>query len=241
MMPISPPEQWPASTLLSRLSERTAAALLGLGMERRVAPGRVLMREGTCESYVIVLRSGLAKVTAETTDGRTALLSLRVHGDLIGEMAALSGHPRSATVTMCGNGLVHIVQGRDFGTFLTAHPDAAIEMATMVGERLRWSNQRRMDFASYPVRTRLARIIAELADLHGRTAGNGARELGVRLTQRELATLCGAAEITVHKALRDLHRCGVLSTRYGRLSIWDVSSLRREADLSPGSHPAGRQ
>lgn len=225
--------QWPAGTLLSRLSRPSATALLALGTEQRVAAGRVLMREGNVESHVVVIRRGVAKVTAEMTDGRAALLSIRVSGDLLGEMSALSGSPRSATVTMCGPGVVRVVPRRDFEPFLSSHPDAAVQLATMVGERLRWSNRRRIDFTSYPVKTRLARILAELAELYGQRSHHGALEIGVRLTQPELATMCGAAEITVQKALRDMRRSNLVSTRYGRITVWDLPALRGRADMAP--------
>jgi CRP-like cAMP-binding protein len=225
--------QWPVGTLLARLAPPTARALLRLGVEQRVAPGRVLIREGNLESHVIVIQRGLTKVTAEMADGRAALLSIRVAGDLLGEMSALSGSPRSATVTMCGTGLVRFVHRRDFTPFLNEFPGAAVELATMVAERLRWSNRRRIDYTSYPLKTRLARVLAELADLYGQQRRGGALEIGVRLTQIELATMCGAAEITVHKALRDLRRSNLISTRYGRITVWNLAELRGSADMAP--------
>ncbi|WP_240670303.1 Crp/Fnr family transcriptional regulator [Actinoplanes solisilvae] len=99
--------------------------------------------------------------------------------------------------------------------------------------RLRWSNRRRIDFTSYPVKTRLARILAELADLYGHRPGHGGVEIGVRLTQPELATLCGAAEISVHKALREMRHSRLVTTRYGRITVWDLARLRNSADMAP--------
>jgi CRP-like cAMP-binding protein len=225
--------QWVAGTLLARLPPLTAKALLGLGAEQRVPNGRVLIREGNIESHVIIIQQGLTKVTAETPDGRSALLSIRIAGDLLGEMSALSGLPRSATVTMCAPGLVRFIHRRDFTPFLNEFPGAAVELATMVGARLRWANRRRIDFTSYPLKTRLARVLAELAELYGQQRRHGALEIGVKLTQPELATMCGAAEITVHKALRDLRRSNLISTRYGRITIWNLSALRDGADMAP--------
>nr|WP_238547156.1 Crp/Fnr family transcriptional regulator [Actinoplanes friuliensis] len=219
--------------MLARLAPQTANALLSLGVEQRVPAGRVLIREGSTESHVVIIRRGLTKVTAEMADGRSALLSIRVAGDILGEMSALSGSPRSATVTMCGSGLVRFVHRRDFTPFLNDFPGAAVELATMVGERLRWSNRRRIDFTSYPLKTRLARVLAELAELYGQERRHGALEIGVRLTQPELATMCGAAEITVHKALRDMRRSHLISTRYGRITVWNLPELRGSADMAP--------
>jgi CRP-like cAMP-binding protein len=187
------------------------------------------MREGSAGSHVVIIKRGMAKVTVEMADGRPALLSIRAAGDLLGEMGALSGTPRSATVTMCGPGVIRVISAREFAPFLGARPDAAVALTVMVGERLRWSNRRRIDFTAYPVRVRVARILADLAERHGRTDPDGALEIGVRLTQPELATLCGAAEVSVHKVLRDLRRSKVAGSRYGRITIWDLTALRVSA------------
>jgi CRP-like cAMP-binding protein len=53
------------------------------------------------------------------------------------------------------------------------------------------------------------------------------------LTQPELATLCGAAEITIQKAMRDMRRSNLVSSRYGRIIVWDMPGLRGNADLGP--------
>lgn len=223
---------WPIGTLMSRLAPLTATAFLSLGVAQKVNPGRVLIREGMIEKHVILLQRGVAKVTAATADGRAALLSIRVAGDLIGEMSALNGSPRSATVTMCGPGLVRTVHCRDFAPFLKQHPDAAVQLAAMVADRLRFSNRRRIDFTSYPVKTRLARVLTEMAESHGHPRRHGAWEIGVRLTQPELATMCGAAEITIQKAFRDMRRSNLVSSRYGRITVWDLAALRGNADLA---------
>ena len=191
----------------------------------------MLIHEGTAGSHVVLLQRGIAKVTGATADGRSALLSIRVVGDLVGEMSALSGTPRSATVTMCGDGRVRLVQCRDFVPFLRGHPDAAVQLAAMMAERLRFANRRRMDFASYPVKIRPARVLAEMAASHGHQRRHGALEIGVRLTQPELATMCGAAEISVQKAFREMRRSNLVSSRYGRITVWNLPALRGNADL----------
>ncbi|MGW6355942.1 cyclic nucleotide-binding domain-containing protein [Streptomyces sp. NPDC055092] len=63
----------------------------------------VLVRQGMNDRYVLLLLSGLTKVTAVVENGETSLLAVRAGGDTVGEMAAMDGSaPRSATVTACG-------------------------------------------------------------------------------------------------------------------------------------------
>lgn len=216
---------WPPGAFLGALSPRCRAELLALGVKQRLSDGKILIHEGGRDSHVVLLRRGLAKVTATTADGRVALLAIRVPGDIVGEMSALNGHPRSATVTACGPVRTTVIYQSDFQAFLRNHPDAAVQLAAMVADRLRYANQRRVDHATSSVRVRVARVLAEIASAHGQVTAAGV-DLGVPLSQPELAGLCGAAEISVQKALRELRDDGLLSTGYRRITVLDLPALR---------------
>ncbi len=96
--------------------------------------------------------------TMAMTDGRQALIDVRVSGDMIGEMSALNGEPRSATVTTCRTSKIRIIRRNELRAFLRVYPDAAMQLAGIVANRLRAANRRRVDFASHPVKIRLARF-----------------------------------------------------------------------------------
>jgi CRP-like cAMP-binding protein len=223
---------WPYGTFLRRLEPPVRTVLLGLGVQRRVPAGQILIHEGSRESHLVLLEEGLAKVTANLPDGRSALLSLRVGGDLVGEMSALNDEPRSATVTTCGPTRYSVITRARFNQFLREHPQAAVELAAMVSDRLRWSNRRRIDFSSYAVKIRVARVVAELCRTHGRRSRDGV-VIDVRLTQPELATICGAAETSIQKALRELRTEGLLDTDYRRITVRDLAGLRAVGELDP--------
>ena len=221
---------WPAGTLLGRLDESSGRELLRLGVQRSAEACRVILREGVLESHVILLDNALTKVTASMTDGRQAFLDVRVSGDIVGEISALNGTPRSATVTTCRASTIRIIHHHDFRAFLRTHPNAAMELAGIVADRLRWANRRRVDFASYPVKVRLARVLWEIAAAYGQREPDGI-VVDIQLTQAELATMCGAAEITLQKSLRELRDAGVIGTGYRQVLIRDVRALQRTAEV----------
>jgi CRP/FNR family transcriptional regulator, cyclic AMP receptor protein len=209
---------------------------MSLGTLRVADPSRVILQEGMRESHVILLRDALTKVTVAMTDGRHALIDVRVSGDVVGEISALNGTPRSATVTTCRASVLRIIQRGDFRAFLRSHPDAAMEIAGIVADRLRMANRRRVDFASYPVKVRLARILWEVATAYGHREPEGI-VVDMPLTQSELATMCGAAEITLQKALRDLRTSGVIGTGYRHVVIRDAAALQIYADVGDSACP----
>ncbi|MFI6825151.1 Crp/Fnr family transcriptional regulator [Micromonospora sp. NPDC050187] len=223
---------WPYGTFLQRLTPAARTALLDLGVRRQVDAGQIVIHEGGRESYLVLLEDGLTKVTAGLPDGRTALLALRIGGDLVGEMSALNGRPRSATITTCGPTRYSVIRPDRFKLYLRDQPDAALELAAMVSDRLRWSNRRRIDFTGYSVKVRVARVVAEMCRTHGRQQRDGV-VIDVRLTQPELASICGAAETSIQKALRELRGEGLLDTDYRRITVRDLTGLRRSAHIDP--------
>jgi CRP-like cAMP-binding protein len=219
---------WAPGSFAANLPGETQAELLALGVPRRFEVGRRLLREGETSTHVELLVRGFVKITA-TVEGTETLLAIRVPGDILGETGAISGRPRMATVTACGAVISYAITRADFRAFLRRHPDAAMHMTAVMGERLRWANLRRADFAAYPADVRLARVLLEIARACGQPTEAGVT-IGIHLSQPELATMIGVAEATVQKAIRDLRRRGVISTGYRRVTITDLDALRAESD-----------
>ncbi len=221
---------WPAGSLLGRLAAPARTELLSLGVERSAATASVILRENAEEAHVVLLTNAVTKVTAAMADGRQSLLAIRVSGDIIGEISALNGTPRSATVTTCRTSTIRIIHRNQFRSFLRSHPDVAMEIAGIVADKLRWSNRRRVDFASFPAKVRLARVLWEISTAYGSRVPEGV-VVDIQLTQAELATLCGAAEVTIQKHLRELRDTGVIGTGYRQIVVRDVPALRTSAHV----------
>ncbi|MGV9309532.1 Crp/Fnr family transcriptional regulator [Nonomuraea sp. NPDC003727] len=192
----------------------------------------VMVRQGEPGRVVSVVMHGLVKVSARTENGAESLLAVRVRGDVIGDMAVLDGAARSATVVTCGVTVVRLIKGEVFLDFLRQHPSAALTLSTLMSDRLRWANQRRLEFAGYESDVCLARLLLAVVARHGRLGPEG-MDLGVPLTQVELGGLIGAKESTVQKILRSLSARGILRTGHRRVIITDLSGLAAFANLDP--------
>ncbi|UWP83128.1 Crp/Fnr family transcriptional regulator [Dactylosporangium fulvum] len=178
----------------------------------------------------MLLHSGILKVTVLTSDGAESLLAIRIGGDLVGEMSALNDLPRSATVAACTPSVYSVIHRQQLHTFLERQPGAALALAGMVADRLRWANQFRVEFTAYSAKVRIARVLVKMALAYGRRTPTGL-EIGFELTQSELASLCGAAEVTVQKALRDFRHNGAIITGYRTVTVVDLDALQEAAEL----------
>ncbi|MBW4719908.1 Crp/Fnr family transcriptional regulator [Saccharothrix obliqua] len=215
---------WPAGTFLEMLPPAAQAALLELGVPRAFRRGEVMLRESEDSDHVVLLVRAVVKATVTLDNGRVALLGVKVGGDVVGEMAALSGEPRSATVTVCGDSHARVIPAARFRDYLNRYPEANLALTRMIMQTLRWADKRRTDFTGYPAYVRLARVLDELADGYGRPVPGGVTvDLG--LTQRELGALVGAEEDTARKELRSLRDRGVIRMGYRTITVVDRAVL----------------
>ncbi|GII62553.1 Crp/Fnr family transcriptional regulator [Sphaerisporangium krabiense] len=221
---------WPPGSLLGGLGEAARDGFLALGTPRQLTAGETLIAEGETPAEVFLLLDACVKITARTAGGRSALLGLRVGGDLAGDLAVRDGRPSAVTATAAGHCLMRAVPRQAFLGFLARCPEAA---SAVQRAAQRASARRRVEFSTLPPLTRLTRVLAELADSYGTSVREGVM-IDVDLTQPELAALVGACEPTVHRDLDVLRRGGILGTGYHHLVVHDARRLRRLAGL--GGH-----
>ncbi|QMU74361.1 Crp/Fnr family transcriptional regulator [Streptacidiphilus sp. P02-A3a] len=189
---------------------------------------RTLLRQGDDGKHVLLLTDGVVKVVTSSESGYEMLAAVRIAGELVGEMAAFEDLPRSGSVIACGDVQVRVIQRGDLEGFLTQHPDAMRELYRMLSARLRWANQRRLDFQAYDAPTRLARVLVELSQAYGLpVAGepDGRMVLALALTQSELASLAGLKLATAERALANLSQLGLVERNYRKIVISDTPKL----------------
>lgn len=179
---------------------------------------------GDSTTFVIILIEGIVKATSVTSEGKEVLLAVRIGGDIVGEIAAMDSQPRSSTVTTCGPVVACVLGQSDFLGALRRDEALGREVDRSVLGKLRFANERRVEFAGYDAQTRVARVLRDLAAAYGERFDNRVT-LSWPLTQTELASLSSVAEPTVQKALRRLREGGVIATGYRNLTIQDFSAL----------------
>jgi len=211
---------------LSLLTPQEVADLKASGRPRRWERGATVCTEGDRSDWVLVLTSGRAKVSSHTAAGTEVVLAVRGPGALIGDMGAISGEPRSATVTAL-EPLEGIVV-HDFTGFLNRHGRVAVLLMQILIGRLRDSDRKRIEYGAFDTTGRVATRLVELAERYGERTVNGVR-VALPLSQDELAGWTGASREAVSKALRSLRDRGLIETGRRRVVIHDLEGLRRRA------------
>jgi diguanylate cyclase (GGDEF)-like protein len=108
-----------------------------LGKEQNLEPGATLWREGDPGDHVVLLLEGRLEVSHQTPDGEDIILRHLYPGAVAGEMAALDGQARSATVRARSASRVLLVPASRFRQFLRERPDVLEQLFWLQLERVR--------------------------------------------------------------------------------------------------------
>ena len=213
---------------LAALEPAQRDELSSRGVTRRYRRGAALFHERQGSDTVVVLLSGLVKLSSTTDDGREIVLGIRTPGDLLGEQSALDGGLRSASATALDPVEALVVPTPDFTSFLERHPRVALSILRTLSARLRDADRKRVEFAAHDTVGRVAARLLELSERFGDRSGERVR-IDLAITQEELAGWAGASRVGVSKALQTLRELRWIETGRRSITVLDLEALRRRA------------
>jgi CRP-like cAMP-binding protein len=205
------------------LSPEERRRFVELARRARYLPGDTLFREGDETRHAVLIESGSVKIVRRRKARGDLILAIRGANDLIGEMAAIDGTPRSASAVALLPLEVHVIDAAPFEEFVTTHSRVAWMLIRSMAARQRDADQRRLIQAMESVTYRVAAELLDMAERDVALADD--RGEGFVVSQTELAEAVGATREAVAKALSELRRLGAVETGRRRMRILDRSRL----------------
>lgn len=218
-------------TFLAALTEAERRILLSCGTVRTWSRGSALFHERQASDRVIVVRRGRVKLVAMTEEGREVLLAIAGPGDVVGELSALDGRPRSATAFAVDQVEAITVPPDELVSLLESSPQAALAVVRQLAGRLRDADRKRVEFAAHDSVGRVAARLVELCERFGDRDEEGHTHIDLPLSQDELAGWVGSSRESVAKALQTMRRAGWVVTDRRSITVLDLVSVRRRASL----------
>lgn len=213
---------------LGGLSAEDRATLLGAARVRRYAAGAVMIVEGDAAAEVFVVLSGRATAMRLSPEARVISFRDIGPGDLLGEIAALDGGPRSADVVARTELEAARLPTAAFEAALAASPGLSRALLRQFAGQLRLMTDRVFEKSTLSVRDRLIHELLRIA----RRGDDGAARLSPAPTHADIAARIGGHREGVTKELSALAARGLIR-REGRTLL--IPSPERLADaLSPG-------
>ena len=212
-------------SFLDALEPDELAWLEDRGVRRRFERGARLFSEHQVSDRVMLVTAGRVKIAGTGSDGRESVLAFRGPGDVLGELSAIDGGPRSASVTAVDPIEAVVLPAADFRRFLETSPRATLWLLTRVIARLRESDRKRVEFGTSDTIGRVASRLVELAERYGKRVDDGVR-IDLPITQEELASWVGSSREGVNKALHTLRELRWVETERRSITVRNMDALR---------------
>lgn len=119
----------------------------------RYRQGDLIVREGDPGEDMFFIESGRVEVV-QGTGSNTRHLNELAAGDLFGEMALLTGNPRSASVIALTDIDLWSLSHADFDNLVTSYPNLALALGRLLSERLRNTDERFLKQTATPAKQR---------------------------------------------------------------------------------------
>lgn len=174
-----------------------------------------------------VIRAGKVRVLKEAC-GKKRVVTTLGPGDFFGEMAVVTGRPRTATAEVLEEAELLKVPADKLQEMVAGSGEVAIRLIQHLAERIENAN-RFIDLLLEDDTT--ARLILELQAILERAEGSSAPDV----TDTDLALALGIEKNEVRKALRRLTRVGVVEVSSGFVLIKDRQRLVEFLDFIRGS------
>ncbi len=144
--------------LFAAMDDEERAELRFLMTERLFQPGEVVMHAGEPEGAFHIIDQGEVQLWLMDTEGKKVVLDVLSSGKFFGELSMLSEETRSASATSEGKVITLELRRSDFFDFLRRRPEAALDVLTVLGDRLKHTDD--------ILRTRVSRNPNEAHDEH---------------------------------------------------------------------------
>jgi CRP/FNR family transcriptional regulator, cyclic AMP receptor protein len=219
------------SLLLGGLAPDEQARVAASMRRQSFRRGEVVVRQGDPGVRLHLVLEGHLKVLVSAESGDEVVLTILGPGDVFGEIALLDGGPRSASVIALSHCRTASLNRDEFLALLRQRPSVLDSILVVLARMLRRETDDLAGLVSLSVSGRLAKRLLDLAEAHG-TLTEGVVEIGLAVTQEELAAMVGATRASVNQVLGSLEDLGAISRRGRRIAVIRPEVLRHVVQAS---------
>lgn len=219
--------------LFSGVPVQALANVRATARSEYVAKGQVIFRQGGRAERAYALGHGSVRIVQSGSDGSQVVIRFIGGGEMFGTVPVFTDRRFPADAIAAERSLVISWSEADLLRLLEAYPQAALNVIRILGARLAEAQERLRELATQGVERRVASALLRLVNQAGRPVGDGT-EIDLRLRRQDLAEVSGTTLHTASRLLASWQKDGVLSSQRQRLTVRNLSKLRR---LAEGSAP----
>lgn len=212
---------------LGRLAAEDLAALETASRRRRFARGEMAIAESDSGRDVFFVVEGSARATIFAEDGKVVAYRDIGVGEIFGELAAIDGAPRSASVVALSDLVVMRLTHDAFLKLVETRPGFNRAVLSHLVRQSRAMTARIFEYSTMAMRRRLLSELIRLADA---TGDSESAALAPAPTHFDLAARISSHREAVSREMSRLAKAGLLRKEEGRLLLLDLKGLAVERE-----------
>ena len=192
--------------LLASLNDDDIQKLSEIGSSRTYKKNTIILSAGDTTDSIYVIDSGKVRVFRDNDEGRQIILNTLESGDMFGELAALSGSPRTASIETVESTKVLVIEKVDFLDMLGRNPQISIALCGKFAELVQVMADHMAELALLDVYGRLTNLFQRNAvEIDGKKVVHG-------FTHQELANSVGASREMISRIISGLKKGNYISS-----------------------------
>jgi CRP-like cAMP-binding protein len=214
------------SALFAHLSEAERTGIEVQLAHRRYEKGDYLFFEGDAAEALVFVAEGRVKMIKHSESGRETILATFGPGQIVGEVAVLSGKAYPATAQALEPTTTFSLARAAYVALVQAHPKLAWALIEELGRRLQGAHETIRSLAVEKVERRVARVLLRMANTTGERleeAGTDTSSDAVRITiplsRQDIADMAGTVLETAIRTMSKFQRQGLVETREGHIVL----------------------
>jgi len=198
---------------------------------KRVTAGRELISRGGASTEVYFVLQGSFSVRVYSATGREVSMRTLGEGEMFGELAAIDGLPRSASVVAESAALVEALPREEFLRCIKECPDAAMWIIRLLAGKVRDGNERLFEMSALNVSSR---VHCELLRLARKSPRRDPPVLDPAPTHSYIASCIGTHREAVTREINELERLNIIVKGRRSLTFLDLPRLEHLVEQAVG-------
>ncbi len=209
---------------LDVLSQEERRALLARARNIRARKGQTIVAKGEASRDVFLIQEGRVEVLLYAASGREVSLRTLSEGQLFGELAAIDGEARSASIIAVSDARLLAMSPQAFRSVIADSREAADWLVRRLTAQIRSLTNRVFELSALHVQARLHCELLRLV----RSQGDDNGLVDPAPTHAELASRIGTHREAVTRELSLLARRNIVRSGRRHLEFLDIERLEEE-------------
>lgn len=194
---------------------------------KRVYPKRqYVFMEGEPRESVYFIRQGTIKTFKVDRAGNEQIMNLLQKGEMFPHVGFFDVTPYPATAEAIEETELFVIRIEDFDQLIMGHPQIAVKVMRMMGQKIFMLTQRVQALISQDVRHRVIFTLIRLVEESGKPDEKGIR-VDVPITNQDLANMVGTSRESINRVLSELKKNQLLHADRHGILVYDMVALKK--------------